>query len=137
MAPEETVSAYTNILAGNANHPCTFVASHWGTFKLTDEPMDDPPKLTRAAWNTHGLPDTDLWIPQHGETRTWQPRSVIPPRLSPDSHHRHWRNHDVQIVVNPLPRHPSNGPLFAKIVVTGFPFTLTLAVFPSTSILMP
>ncbi|HXC24441.1 MAG TPA: MBL fold metallo-hydrolase [Gemmatimonadaceae bacterium] len=77
MAPEETVSAYTDILTGNANaRPCTFVASHWGTFKLTDEPLDEPPTLTRAAWTTLGLPTADLWIPHHGETRTWQPRDM-------------------------------------------------------------
>ena len=72
MDPEEAVSAYVDLIGANANHPCTFIASHWGTFKLTDEPMDEPPKLTRAAWQTRGLPDADLWIPYHGETRTWQ-----------------------------------------------------------------
>jgi len=71
MAADEAVSAYVDILAGNAGHSCTFVASHWGTFKLTDEPMDEPPKLAHATWNSYALAATDLWIPHHGETRTW------------------------------------------------------------------
>ena len=44
-------------------------AAHWGTFKLTDEPMDEPPARMRHEWRTAGLPNEDLWIMQHGETR--------------------------------------------------------------------
>jgi hypothetical protein len=43
---------------------------HWGTFKLTDEPMDEPPRRTRAIWENAGLASRRLWIPTHGETRT-------------------------------------------------------------------
>jgi hypothetical protein len=42
---------------------------HWGTFKLTDESMDDPPRRTRATWAAAGLPAELLWMPAHGETR--------------------------------------------------------------------
>jgi N-acyl-phosphatidylethanolamine-hydrolysing phospholipase D len=68
MAPEEAVSAYGDIAAANAGRPCRFVATHWGTFKLTDEPLDEPPALTRVAWSESGFDPELLCIPAHGET---------------------------------------------------------------------
>jgi hypothetical protein len=43
---------------------------HWGTFRLTDEPMDEPPRRARERWRGAGLPDERLWIARFGETRT-------------------------------------------------------------------
>ena len=45
------------------------VPIHWGTFRLTDEPMDEPPRRTREAWQRAALPEEDLWLLRHGETR--------------------------------------------------------------------
>jgi L-ascorbate metabolism protein UlaG (beta-lactamase superfamily) len=45
------------------------VPIHWGTFKLTDEAMGEPPARFRAAWRAAGLPPADLWQLAHGETR--------------------------------------------------------------------
>jgi hypothetical protein len=42
---------------------------HWGTFKLTDESLDEPPALTRVEWLKAGLDPALLWIPDRGETR--------------------------------------------------------------------
>lgn len=70
MAPDESVSAYADIIAENGSRRCTFVAMHWGTFKLTDEPMDEPPRLTRGEWDRRGMDSALLWIPDRGETRT-------------------------------------------------------------------
>ena len=42
---------------------------HWGTFKLTDEPMAEPPARARAAWRAAGFAPEQLWVLQHGETR--------------------------------------------------------------------
>lgn len=67
MNPEEAVSAY-RALAGEHRAPL-FVGMHWGTFRLTDEPLDEPPRRLRAAWAEAGLPDELLWVPAHGETR--------------------------------------------------------------------
>ena len=44
------------------------VATHWGTFKLTDEPLDEPPRRLRAEWERRRLPPEALAIPAIGET---------------------------------------------------------------------
>ena len=45
------------------------VPIHWGTFRLTDEPMDEPPRRLTAAWADAGHDAQSLWLLQHGETR--------------------------------------------------------------------
>ena len=40
----------------------SFVAMHWGTFKLTDEPLDEPPRLLRAEWERRKLSSDALSI---------------------------------------------------------------------------
>jgi N-acyl-phosphatidylethanolamine-hydrolysing phospholipase D len=67
MNPEEAVSAFQELTAGSDG--CLMVPIHWGTFKLTDEPMDEPPRRTTAAWAAAGLPRPGLWLPTHGESR--------------------------------------------------------------------
>jgi N-acyl-phosphatidylethanolamine-hydrolysing phospholipase D len=69
MDPEDAVAAYEELRAGNGERALTFVAMHWGTFKLTDEPLDEPPVRARGAWERAGLDPERLWIAQHGETR--------------------------------------------------------------------
>jgi L-ascorbate metabolism protein UlaG (beta-lactamase superfamily) len=46
-----------------------FVAMHWGTFKLTDEPTGEPPRVLRSWWSSRGLDASRLWVPDVGETR--------------------------------------------------------------------
>jgi N-acyl-phosphatidylethanolamine-hydrolysing phospholipase D len=67
--PEEAVDAYRELTATGDRH-CPLVAMHWGTFKLTDEPMTEPPERAGAAWRAASLPDDRLWILKHGETRS-------------------------------------------------------------------
>ena len=50
-------------------HTPVMLPIHWGTFKLTDEPLDEPPARTRAAWAAAGHEPRALWLLQHGETR--------------------------------------------------------------------
>lgn len=69
MDPDDAVAAYTALRGAWPDHRMLFVGMHWGTFKLTDEPLDEPPRLTREAWARAGYPESDLWIPRHGETR--------------------------------------------------------------------
>jgi N-acyl-phosphatidylethanolamine-hydrolysing phospholipase D len=68
MNPEEAVRAFVDLAASDEQG--IMVPIHWGTFKLTEEPMDEPPVRTRAAWIAAGLPPQRLWVPRHGETRT-------------------------------------------------------------------
>jgi hypothetical protein len=42
---------------------------HWGTFRLTDEPMDEPPRRAAIAWREKTLDESRLWIAKFGETR--------------------------------------------------------------------
>lgn len=49
MNPEEAVRAFSELAAR------AFVAMHWGTFRLTDEPMDEPPTRLAAEWQHRGF----------------------------------------------------------------------------------
>jgi N-acyl-phosphatidylethanolamine-hydrolysing phospholipase D len=69
MAPEEAVAAFSAIGAVHPDRSGVMAGSHWGTFRLTDEPVDEPPLLARQAWATANLPPENLWILAHGETR--------------------------------------------------------------------
>ena len=62
MNPEEAVQSFLDLRAKE------FIPMHWGTFRLTDEDMREPPVRLRAAWEKAGLPDEDLHILQHGQT---------------------------------------------------------------------
>jgi len=72
MAPEEAVAAFHAIDSVHPEHAGVMVGSHWGTFRLTDEPVDEPPILARRAWSTAKLPPENLWILAHGESRAIQ-----------------------------------------------------------------
>jgi L-ascorbate metabolism protein UlaG (beta-lactamase superfamily) len=49
MNPEEAVRAFNDMGARE------LVAMHWGTFRLTDEPMDEPPRRLAAEWGRQAL----------------------------------------------------------------------------------
>jgi len=73
MNPEEAVRAFQDIEGGRppvAGRPAVMVGMHWGTFKLTDEALAEPPERARAAWGAAGLDPGRLWILAHGESRT-------------------------------------------------------------------
>lgn len=65
MCPEEAVQASELLGARN------FVAMHWGTYKLTDEPLGEPPVRAREAFTkSRGEGEMErLWILDVGETR--------------------------------------------------------------------
>jgi N-acyl-phosphatidylethanolamine-hydrolysing phospholipase D len=68
MTPEEAVQAFLDLRVGSRNGG-VMVAMHWGTFRLADEPVLEPPVRVRAAWSAAGLSDAELWVPAHGEAR--------------------------------------------------------------------
>jgi N-acyl-phosphatidylethanolamine-hydrolysing phospholipase D len=68
--PEEAVQIYQDLVAPHAGMPLPLMLGiHWGTFRLTDEPMDEPPRRTLARWRAAGLEADRLWIARFGETR--------------------------------------------------------------------
>lgn len=60
--PGEAVRAFQALGAAR------FVAMHWGTFKLTDEDLNEPPLVLRREWEAAGLADARREIPAIGET---------------------------------------------------------------------
>jgi N-acyl-phosphatidylethanolamine-hydrolysing phospholipase D len=44
------------------------VGIHWGTFILTDEPLDEPPKRLGAALKQNRISPEDFIVLQHGQT---------------------------------------------------------------------
>jgi L-ascorbate metabolism protein UlaG (beta-lactamase superfamily) len=69
MNPPEAMQAYEALSASGAAAPI-LLPIHWGTFRLTDESMDEPPKWTERLWRDAGYDPAKLWLLQHGETRT-------------------------------------------------------------------
>ena len=69
--PEEAVQIYRDIIAAHPNNQNPLMlAIHWGTFRLTDEPMDEPPQRAISRWRDMGLAGNRLWIAKLGETRS-------------------------------------------------------------------
>jgi L-ascorbate metabolism protein UlaG (beta-lactamase superfamily) len=62
MGPEEAGRAFEIL---GAKHFC---AMHWGTFKLTDEPLGEPPDRLRTWWHEHGKDPAQLHVFDVGET---------------------------------------------------------------------
>lgn len=62
MNPEEALQAHLDLGSRKS------VAIHWGTFSLTDEPLDEPPQKLSAELEKKGNPSPDFKILKHGET---------------------------------------------------------------------
>lgn len=68
--PDEAVQACVDLCTPHPAHSMPLVlAIHWGTFRLTDEPMDEPPRRAMARWRERRLDPERLWIARFGETR--------------------------------------------------------------------
>jgi L-ascorbate metabolism protein UlaG (beta-lactamase superfamily) len=63
MGPEEAGRAWELLQAR------VLVAMHWGTFKLTDEPVGEPPERVKAWFKAKGYAPGRLWVLDVGETR--------------------------------------------------------------------
>jgi len=61
--PEEAVKIHRDI------HSKYSVAMHWGTFILTDEPLDEPPLKLAEALKKFNINESRFEVYQHGETR--------------------------------------------------------------------
>ncbi|HKK07447.1 MAG TPA: MBL fold metallo-hydrolase [Gemmatimonadota bacterium] len=73
MTPEEAVQAWRELARGGAAPDAPIlVPIHWGTFRLTDESMDEPPRRLRAAWTASGAGDGPTLL-EHGGTASLLP----------------------------------------------------------------
>jgi L-ascorbate metabolism protein UlaG (beta-lactamase superfamily) len=63
--PEESLRLFADVRGRR------FVAVHWGTFDLAEEPIAEPPERLRAEARRLGLDPETIWILKHGETRGW------------------------------------------------------------------
>jgi N-acyl-phosphatidylethanolamine-hydrolysing phospholipase D len=48
-----------------------FMGIHWGTFDLTEEPIEEPARRAEDEARRLGLGSERVWIPKAGETRPW------------------------------------------------------------------
>ena len=71
LDPDEALAAFGALTAPHPAHPTVMVAMHWGTFILTDEPPDEPPRRIVNAWKQEQRPDERLWLLAPGETRAF------------------------------------------------------------------
>jgi N-acyl-phosphatidylethanolamine-hydrolysing phospholipase D len=70
LTAEEAVQVYQDLAAAHPRAPLPLMLGmHWGTFRLTSEPMDEPPRLAATRWRAAGLEADRLWIARFGETR--------------------------------------------------------------------
>ncbi|MBI4083580.1 MAG: MBL fold metallo-hydrolase [Candidatus Lambdaproteobacteria bacterium] len=67
--PAEAVQVHQDLAARHS------VAMHWGTFRLTDEPLDEPPRLLAEALRAKGIPAERFLVMRHGETRRLDARA--------------------------------------------------------------
>ncbi len=61
--PEEAVKIHLDIKSDYS------VAMHWGTFILSDEPLDEPPVKLAAALKKYQIPENQFEVFKHGQTR--------------------------------------------------------------------
>ena len=65
LNPEEAAAASRELRSRRS------LAIHYGTFDLSDEPIDEPPRRFLAAAEAAGVPAGNAWILKLGETRSF------------------------------------------------------------------
>ena len=65
LNPEEAIQAALDVQAQRV------VGMHFGTFDLTDEPLDEPPRRFHAEADRRGREAERVWTLNIGETRAW------------------------------------------------------------------
>ena len=70
--PAEAVQIHFDLKAKRS------VGVHWGTFELTDEALDQPPKDLAAARVAANIPEDDFFLLAIGQTRLIPKRSLTP-----------------------------------------------------------
>ena len=70
--PAEAVQIHKDLKAKRS------VGVHWGTFELTDEPLDQPPKDLAMALTAANISDVEFFLLAIGQTRLIAKRSATP-----------------------------------------------------------
>ena len=70
--PAESVQVHKDLGARRS------VGVHWGTFSLTDESLDQPPKDLALARQAQGLSEENFFLMKIGETRRLPARPAVP-----------------------------------------------------------
>ena len=60
MSPDDSIRAFDDL---GAQH---FLAMHWGTFDLTDEPLDEGPRALQEALAEHDISTSRAHVLPHG-----------------------------------------------------------------------
>jgi N-acyl-phosphatidylethanolamine-hydrolysing phospholipase D len=74
--PEESVRIHRDLRAKAS------LGVHWGSFKLTDEALDEPPRALAAAGQSQGLSEQEFFVLAIGQTRALKPRAVAPRQVT-------------------------------------------------------
>jgi N-acyl-phosphatidylethanolamine-hydrolysing phospholipase D len=69
LDPDDALAAFEALTAEPGRGAPILVAMHWGTFVLSDEPLDEPVARIRGAWADRGHAAERLWVLPAGETR--------------------------------------------------------------------
>jgi L-ascorbate metabolism protein UlaG (beta-lactamase superfamily) len=65
--PDEAVRVHRDVGSRQS------IAMHFGTFQLTDEPIDEPVRALGEALARHGVPEQHFRVPRFGETMAFPP----------------------------------------------------------------
>ncbi len=65
LTPEQALQAALDVRAKRA------MGVHYGTFDLTDEPVDEPPRRFNEAAKELSVAAERVWTLKIGETRAW------------------------------------------------------------------
>ncbi len=80
MDPEQAVQAFQDLGAR------ILVPVHWGTFRLSPEPVHEPIDRLEAAWAAKGIDAHRLSALDVGDTRAVTPRAYVVPQRRPTTH---------------------------------------------------
>ncbi len=72
MNPDEAVQVHLTLAAENS------VGMHFGTFRLTDEGIDEPARALAVSLQVRGVPPANFRVPRFGETLRFAPRPLSP-----------------------------------------------------------